>query len=83
MIKGGLQLNSGEIGVELRMKERRIEEGIHQNQFARSPLSERLEQATCMWWRTAVWSLSINHIPLNPIFSYFSLTFNICPSNFY
>ena len=35
MIKGGLQLNSGEIGVELRMKERRIEEGIHQNQFVR------------------------------------------------
>ena len=45
-----------------------------------SPLSERLEQA--MWWRT-FWSLSINHIPLNPIFSYFSSTFNICPSNFY
>ena len=33
MIKGELQLNFGEIGVELRMKERRIEEGIHENQF--------------------------------------------------
>ena len=31
MIKGELQLNFGEIGVELRMKERRIEEGIHEN----------------------------------------------------
>ena len=33
MTKGELQLNFGEIGVELRMKERRIEEGIHENQF--------------------------------------------------
>ena len=35
MIKGELQLNFGEIGVELRMKERRIEEGIQENQFVR------------------------------------------------
>ena len=35
MTKRELQLNFGEIGVELRMKERRIEEGIHQNQFVR------------------------------------------------
>ena len=34
-LKGGLQLNFGGIGVELRMKERRIEEGIHVNQLVR------------------------------------------------
>ena len=32
-VKGGLQLNFGGIGVELRMKERRIKEGIHVNQL--------------------------------------------------
>ena len=34
-IKGGLQLNFGGIGVELRMKERGIEVGIHVNQLVR------------------------------------------------
>ena len=32
-LRGGLQLNFGGIGVELRMTERRIEEGIHVNQL--------------------------------------------------
>ena len=32
-VKGGLHLNFGGIGVELRMKERRIKEGIHVNQL--------------------------------------------------
>ena len=32
-VKGGLQLNFGGIGVELRMQERRIKEGIHVNQL--------------------------------------------------
>ena len=35
MIKGGLHLNFWENGVEFRMKERRIEEGIHENQLVR------------------------------------------------
>lgn len=35
IVKGRLQLNFGRIGVELRMKERRIEEGIHVNQLVR------------------------------------------------
>ena len=34
LLKGGLQLNFGGIGVKLRMKERRIEEGIHVNQLS-------------------------------------------------
>ena len=52
MIKGGLQLNFGEIGVELRMKERRIEEGIHENQFVRKRecLSANFLRATLLWW---------------------------------
>ena len=33
LLKGGLQLNFGGIGVELRMKERRLEEGIYVNQL--------------------------------------------------
>ena len=33
--KGGLQLNFGGVGVELRMQERRMEEGIHVNQLVR------------------------------------------------
>jgi len=32
VLKGGLQLNFGGIGVELSIKERRIKEGIHVNQ---------------------------------------------------
>ena len=32
--KGELQLNFGGIGVKLRMKERRIEEGIHEDQLS-------------------------------------------------
>ena len=34
-LKEGLQLNFGGFGVELRMKERRIEESIHVNQLVR------------------------------------------------
>ena len=34
LLKGGLQLNFGGIGVELRMKDRRLEEGIHVNQLS-------------------------------------------------
>ena len=37
LLKRGSQLNFGEIGVELRMKERTIEEGIHVNHTV-SPL---------------------------------------------
>ena len=34
-LKEGLQLNFGGFGVEVRMKERRIEESIHANQLVR------------------------------------------------
>ena len=34
LLKGGLQLNFEGIGVELRMKERRLEEGIYVNQLS-------------------------------------------------
>ena len=34
-LKEGLQLNFGGFGVEVRMKERRIEESIHVNQLVR------------------------------------------------
>ena len=34
LLKGGLQLSFGGIGVKLRMKERRIEEDIHVNQLS-------------------------------------------------
>ena len=34
LLKGELQLNFGGIGVKLRMKERRIEEGIHGDQLS-------------------------------------------------
>ena len=34
-LKKGLQLNFGRFGVEVRMKERRIEESIHVNQLVR------------------------------------------------
>ena len=50
---GRLQLNFGGIGVDyLRMKERRIEEGIRVNQ-----LVCLLAQSTLLWWRT-VWSFA-------------------------
>ena len=35
IVKGRLQLNFGGIGVELRMKERKVKEGIHVNQLVR------------------------------------------------
>ena len=40
LLKGGLQLNFGGIGVKLRMKGRGIEEGIHINQLVRSELAQ-------------------------------------------
>ena len=46
---GRLQLNFGGIGVDsLRMKERRIEEGINVN----LQLVYLLAQSTLLWWRT-------------------------------
>ena len=58
-VNGGLQLNFGGIGVELRMEERRIEQGIHVNPSG---------PPCCGGGRSGL--LSINYSLPNLIFNY-------------
>ena len=76
---GRLQLNFGGIGVDyLRTKERRIEECIHVNQLVCLLAHNLVVVADCL-----VFPLLIFHFKFYFLTSLKSITFNICPSNFY